>query len=1380
MFKLKCPGDERGISEVLGAILVLGMVIGVGSVIYAQYIQSSIHSSEADHMNAVGEAFIKLKSSIATMGIGQSSIANIPMNTNFPPLVPTSGEVGTISLLPGIAYHKGATSYTIMNNKGFVSGSLNALKGDDDNYLEVNQVIFGEKFPNTSGWTMHEVLPSIDGDAAFDAYGHASGDGTGSISVLTSGQQETYYYRGRWRRPRTVRIETIENAYWEHNFGNSLDNYPNVTLQAYFGKETEYSGSITTNKAAWSIEVENGGVPENETLYAHQENDKISYVGVGAGSGVTGNTISPTYPGSLQPNDLILLQVTVRDMASIPTTPAGFTFLYGTDSTGYGQQWIYYKFSDGTETGALTVTAEGTACKIARMYAFRNVALSSFTEGENFDNRYTSTIYAPSVTTTGVNRLAVAFVFVNNDRTVDSFTGESGGNWTEATSEFTTTQGEDGCVQLQTAAMATAGTISGGSDPMGSSDPWGVRAFALKPLIPSEDCHLLMTSSADDAGTNLSVNTASAEDNRELLGRFVYPLAGISTIQASTWNLYYRSWYSTGGPYVTTNSPTLTSGGWSSPSNAYGDGGGNAYITSGTPSSASQTYSGYGFNIPAGNDITSVGVGYDAWCAGISFIGSASSTGNNPTSGSFSLPSGWTVGDVAVFWWYTYDSTKTFTPPSGVTQKRQASSGGYGRIYIGYRQLQSGDTTFGWTSFSVSNSTTIWGTSVFRGVDGTGDPFEAESGAPATFLNTEDPNPPAVTTVSSGAWVIPIFGKRNNYSSISPPTNYTSAGANSRDDTNDASAGVAYRQITSPTTEDPAAWALGGGDAGDDGYVWTGALKPANGQIRVDVSWDGGTSWSSRQVTSLTPSETTYLYDVTSIGWTPAKLSNDNFRVRVDAVTVGAPSVVRLDWIPVTVTYTPTAAPVAHSDISIRIRKSDGTIRHAIAGDVADSDNITSTESTYSVTYKFDGYAVEDDSDYLEVDYYCHVTSAAPGTAYLKIDNSSLVPANLQTRVENVMFTHINWNTVLSYNDNETHPGNRIPYWYENNTLLTLKNGIENGINRIRAGMYADLLPTTIDTYLTLWTDEIALYAGPPFEVDTVLTSMPILAPENMDSIVENLAFLSNYSPAYYTLQIQNSDGEWENFADRPNPVSVDQNKVYWVETIGGAENTTRDNDPRNYIFNDVINIRITGYNNSFPFSLCLDYLNFQVNYKENSENYLASFYGNSGRLVFNMVNYSYPNQTYVYDDGAVIIAQLNSSGIASGGAPTPDLMVVTDLGDGKTRVDVNHFVLVGPVRSISGRGWSAIRATAVDSYYLNYNVNVPSVSIDIYTLPSTDQAWVNYLSSLNDDFSARGYTSSLSMTPLADISGGKHLTLTIQGNISYYEKVTEVQVQLA
>jgi hypothetical protein len=217
-----------------------------------------------------------------------------------------------------------------------------------------------------------------------------------------------------------------------------------------------------------------------DTLTEGATYNQVTFVSAGAGSGTTANP-TPSYPTELQAGDLILLQVTVRDTTNTPTTPTGFTLLYGPDSTGTGRQWIYYKFADGSESGTLTITIGGTSCKIARMYAFRNVAPSNFIESGGFASGLTATISPPPVTTTGVSELAVAFVFVNDDNAVGSFAGETGGDWVEAVAEFTTTAGFDGCVQLQTATMANAGTISGGSYTMSAADPWGVRVFALKP-----------------------------------------------------------------------------------------------------------------------------------------------------------------------------------------------------------------------------------------------------------------------------------------------------------------------------------------------------------------------------------------------------------------------------------------------------------------------------------------------------------------------------------------------------------------------------------------------------------------------------------------------------------------------------------------------------------------------------------------------------------------------------------------------------------------------------------------------------------------------------------------------------------------------------------
>jgi hypothetical protein len=92
----------------------------------------------------------------------------------------------------------------------------------------------------------------------------------------------------------------------------------------------------------------------------------------------------------------------------------------------------------------------------------------------------------------------------------------------------------------------------------------------------------------------------------------------------------------------------------------------------------------------------------------------------------------------------------------------------------------------------------------------------------------------------------------------------------------------------------------------------------------------------------------------------------------------------------------------AHGDVNILIRASDGTIRQTVATDVANSNNVGGSWSTLSGTYSWVNYTIADQTDYLEIDYYMHVTSAGGETVYLKVDDPALNIID-QTRVSGVM-----------------------------------------------------------------------------------------------------------------------------------------------------------------------------------------------------------------------------------------------------------------------------------------------------------------------------------------------------------------------------------------
>jgi hypothetical protein len=69
--------------------------------------------------------------------------------------------------------------------------------------------------------------------------------------------------------------------------------------------------------------------------------------------------------------------------------------------------------------------------------------------------------------------------------------------------------------------------------------------------------------SADTTGTTLSASMATT--GRQLFGKFVYPLTGVSSIPASTWTMYNRAWKDSDQPiaYDNANSTTLSTAGTS-------------------------------------------------------------------------------------------------------------------------------------------------------------------------------------------------------------------------------------------------------------------------------------------------------------------------------------------------------------------------------------------------------------------------------------------------------------------------------------------------------------------------------------------------------------------------------------------------------------------------------------------------------------------------------------------------------------------------------------------------------------------------------------------------------------------------------------------------
>jgi hypothetical protein len=397
-------------------------------------------------------------------------------------------------------------------------------------------------------------------------------------------------------------------------------------------------------------------------------------------------------------------------------------------------------------------------------------------------------------------------------------------------------------------------------------------------------------------------------------------IEGVGTLSFDTSvTLSVGSEFAYAAPDTITNSPSANSGGWTNPTNAYADGTNYASVTSGTPS-ASHIYNGYGFGL-GGATIGQVRIRYDAWSVGNTITNTV--TYNAVTKGEIDPgPSGTTltyshnVGNQSnkiLIVGVAFEGATTSQDVSGVTyngvamtkiNETRVGTGFIMEVSLWYMlddQLPDDNA-----NHNVVVTFTPYSENVIE--SGAISLYNANQAAPTDFGGngweaSTDPITKQYTTTVDNTMIVDVVGCGNVGS-------YTASGQTERWDDNVGSSGCTAaggtRLIATAGTVTNS-WDFSSTVnrqamhvCGVQSYTYQGSFE----QIRVDVSWDGGSSWSSKQTTTTTGTETTYWYDVTSAtAWTPTKLDDTNFRVRVDAYSVGVASEVRLDWIPVEVTY---------------------------------------------------------------------------------------------------------------------------------------------------------------------------------------------------------------------------------------------------------------------------------------------------------------------------------------------------------------------------------------------------------------------------------------------------------------------------------------------
>ncbi len=339
---------------------------------------------------------------------------------------------------------------------------------------------------------------------------------------------------------------------------------------------------------------------------------------------------------------------------------------------------------------------------------------------------------------------------------------------------------------------------------------------------------------------------------------------------------------------VTTNAPTANAGTWTNPTYAYADD--TSYASDSTTNNI-HTYSSYGFSVSG--TVTSVRVNILGYCTtndGIQLQLSANggsswlATTSTPTLG---------TGSPADHW-VDCTSWTTWTPSNINSNQIQArvthiKTGGVDTVYLDYLPIEVTTSTF-------TNQDQIYKT------------FEISDPATSSPITKVEIGYEAFATATQ---------QLDLYTSANGGVGWSSAHTTGNLPTSDPGS-YTYVDVTADQTwtwallndtnfqiKAVTKWINGLPTFSMDALVVRVTYTEFNDQIRVDASWDGGTSWSSTQNTALTSAETTTWYDVTSATtWDATKLNDTNLKVRALAYTQGAlADVVNLDWLAVEVTY---------------------------------------------------------------------------------------------------------------------------------------------------------------------------------------------------------------------------------------------------------------------------------------------------------------------------------------------------------------------------------------------------------------------------------------------------------------------------------------------
>ncbi len=270
----KIRADERGVSVVLGATLVIAIAVTAWAIFYPSYVQSSLKEKEVNHTRQVRSKLLELQSRVSWMdGRGEGGSVEIPMSAGSVFLFPSESPAGTLTTNPGSEIENASENITI--DPGSIEFHGQNLYYPDQTYVFEGGHVFlvqdGTEIMISSSEDLISWADKLEVDTLRVGKDESSISSTGAETV-------TLAWGGRDRFPRDKKWENSNS--FRINFETQYEN----VWKNYLGQKAEKIGEYVENVDA--------GVYENGA-YLRIENDRNIKYFISA-TEIGGDIVEPT------------------------------------------------------------------------------------------------------------------------------------------------------------------------------------------------------------------------------------------------------------------------------------------------------------------------------------------------------------------------------------------------------------------------------------------------------------------------------------------------------------------------------------------------------------------------------------------------------------------------------------------------------------------------------------------------------------------------------------------------------------------------------------------------------------------------------------------------------------------------------------------------------------------------------------------------------------------------------------------------------------------------------------------------------------------------------------------------------------------------------